>query len=124
MMETREIQDAMRRLSRIARTVYQFDSAGLIFGDGPMHYLVELGDSLFMAWENNETGTMIVNPITRFELEELEEMGAPWTVLRVTAELTEGIQFRTVDDIELSAAYHRMKGQMFAASTLPVMPVH
>lgn len=124
MMVTTEIEDAMRRLSRIARMLYQFDGAGLIFGDGPIHYLVELGGLLFIAWENNETGTMIVNPIVRFELDELEEMGAPWTVLRVPAELTEGIHFRTVDDIELSAAYHRMEAQTFTGPTLPIMPVH
>ena len=36
---------------------------------------MEVNDLTFMAWEDSETGTMIVNPTTRFGLDELDEIG-------------------------------------------------
>ena len=127
MTETRMILDAMRRLTRIGQVRYEYDPAGVISGEGPMLYLVELADLLFTAWENQETGTIIVNPITRWDLFELvEELDGPcpWTVLRVPVELTEGIQFREVDAAVVEAVYHQMEGRTFAAYTLPAMQAH
>jgi hypothetical protein len=68
---------------------------------------------LFIAWEDNDTGAMIVNPIIRFSLDELEELGAEeaWTVLYVPAELSEGIQFREMGDAELVDVYQRMEAR-------------
>jgi hypothetical protein len=108
-----EISDAMRRLSCIGRKQYQYDPIAKVFAEGPIHYLIEVRDLLFLAWENDETGSMIVSPITRFDLDELGELGAveAWTVLRVPAVRTEGIQFREIDVSELSAVYHRMVGR-------------
>ena len=67
----------------------------------------------FIAWEENDTGTMIVNPIIRFSLDELEELGAEeaWTVLYAPAELSKGIQFREMGDAELVDVYHRMEAR-------------
>lgn len=123
MTETREIRSAMWRLSCIERTPYQYDPAGQVFGFGPIHYLVELGDQLYLAWHNEESGAVVVNPITRYDLDELDELGAyePWTVLHVPAELDEGIRFREIDAAELAQAYQRMEGRTIAASTPPVM---
>lgn len=113
MMEMRAIRDAMLRLSCIACTQYIYDPASLVIGDGAIYYLVEMNDLFFMAWENNDTGAMIVNSITRFDLDELGELGAEeaWTVLRVPAKRAESIQFREIDDAELSEVYHRMEAQ-------------
>lgn len=123
MNEVREIRDAMLRLSCIARIQYEYDPAGQIIGEGPIHYLIELGNLFFIAWENNDTGAMVVNPITRFGLDELDELGAAeaWTVLRVPAELAEGIQFREIDNVELSEAYLQMAGRAIAAPVPPAM---
>lgn len=118
MMDKREIREAILRLSCIERMQFHYDLAGEVSGDGPIHYLLEVGDLFFMAWENNITGNMIVNPITRFRLDELGELGAEeaWTVLRVPADLMEGIQFREIDDVELSKAYFRMESRAAEAS--------
>lgn len=72
-----------------------------------------------MAWKDSETGAMIANPITRFGLAELDELGAAeaWTVLHVPAALTDSIHFREINGIELSEAYHRMAG--WNANVLP-----
>lgn len=82
-----------------------------VLSDGEIHYLIEVSGVFFIAWEDNDTGAMIVNPIIRFSLDELEELGAEeaWTVLRVPAELFEGIQFRDIDNAELIDAYRRME---------------
>lgn len=60
---------------------------------------------------------MIVNPITRFGLDELEELGAEsaWTVLHVPAELSESIQFREIGDAELIDVYRRMEARPLPA---------
>lgn len=62
-----------------------YDPGGDIFGDGPIHYLVEVGYLVSMAWESNDSGLMVVNPITRFDLDGLDELGAEeaWTILRM-----------------------------------------
>jgi hypothetical protein len=113
MNEIREIRDAMSRLSCIGRTRFHYDSIGRIFGDGEIHYLIEVSGLFFVAWKDNDTEMMIVNPITRFGLAELGELGAEeaWTVLRVPDALAEGIQFRDINDVELVRAYRRMEGQ-------------
>lgn len=112
MVEIKEIRDAMRRLSCIGCTSYRYDPSGRAFGNGPIHYLVEVSDMTFLAWEDSETGTIVANPITRFDLAELDELGAAemWTVLHVPAVLTDGIRFREIDGAELREAYHRMAG--------------
>jgi uncharacterized protein YbdZ (MbtH family) len=124
MLEVREIRDAMLRLSCIGRTQYYYDPAGQVFGDGPIHYLVEVDGMLFMAWENNEIGNMIVNPITRFDLNELEELGAEegWTVLRVPTGRAECIQFLEINKATLREAYYRMEGSKIATCGSPVPP--
>ena len=55
-----------------------------------------------------------MNPITRFKLDELDELGADeaWTVLRVPTKQTESIQFREIDEVELSEVYCRMAAQI------------
>lgn len=123
MTEMMEIRDAMWRLSCIERTQYHYDPAGDVYGDGPIQYLVEVGDLFFVAWVNNDSGAVIVNPITRFSLDELDELGAdePWTVLHVPSTMSERIDFREIDAAELAEAYHRMEGRSIAATTLPVM---
>ncbi|MYN11391.1 hypothetical protein [Pseudoduganella aquatica] len=71
-------------------------------------------NGLFLvAWEDNATEMMIVNPITRFGLDELAELGAEeaWTVLREPDALADGIQFREIDEGELVDAYRWMEGQ-------------
>lgn len=125
MKELREICNAMLRLSCIGRTRFHYDPAGQVFGDGAIHYLVEVGDLFFIAWEDNDSKTMIVNPITRFDLEELADLGDEdaWTVLHVPAGLAEGIQFREIDNAELNEAYRRMEGRAMVASLCPVIPV-
>jgi len=123
MREVQAIREAMLRLSCIERIPCQYDPAGQIVGEGPIHYLVELGNLLFIAWENNDTGAMVVNPITRFELDELDELGAAeaWTVVRVPTDLAEVIQFRVIDNVELNEVYRQMVGRAIAAPALPTM---
>lgn len=123
MVEMQEIREAMLRLSCIGCMQCQYDPIGLIVGEGPIHYLVELGNLLFIAWENNDTGAIVVNPITRFDLDELDELGAAeaWTVMRVPADMTEGIRFREIDNVELSEVYRQMAGRTIAAPALPAM---
>lgn len=106
-----EIRDAMQRLSHIANRQCCYDAGGDLFGDGPIHYLVEVGHLVFMAWESNDSGLMVVNPITRFDLDGLDELGAEeaWTILRMPTGFTEGIQFREIANEELAEAYHRME---------------
>lgn len=110
-MEMRVIRDAIQRLSCVGRKKFHFDPAASLSGDGPIHYLVEVDGLFFIAWEDNNTHSTIVNLITRFELEALRELGAEeaWEVLYVPALPTEGIQFREIDDLELSVAYCRME---------------
>lgn len=113
MNERTEIRDALLRLSCIGRRQFYYDPAGQVFSDGEIHYLIEMSGVFFIAWEDNDTGAMIVNPIIRFRLDELEELGAEeaWTVLYVPAELSEGIQFREMGDAELVDVYHRMEAR-------------
>jgi hypothetical protein len=75
----------------------------------------------FIAWENNDTGAMVVNPITRFGLDELDELGAAeaWTVRCVLPDLAESIQFREIDSVELSEAYRQMAGRAIAQPVSP-----
>ncbi len=121
MIQTTEIREAMLRLSSIGLKRYEYDHTGQIFGNGPIHYLVEVSDLLFIAWENSDTCSMIVNPITRFSLDELEEVGSleAWTVLRVPATLADGIQFREIGNTELNAAYKALKDEMRHMSSCP-----
>ena len=109
MPQTTEIQEAMLRLSRIELKQCQYDPTGQVFGDGRIQYLVEIRDLLFIAWENKDTGSVIVNPITRFDLDELEELGSyeTWTVMHLPATLNEGVQFREIENSELNNAYRR-----------------
>jgi len=97
----------------IGRRQFHYDSAGQVFSDGEIHSLIEVSGVFFIAWEENDTGTMIVNPIIRFSLDELEELGAEeaWTVLYAPAELSKGIQFREMGDAELVDVYHRMEAR-------------
>lgn len=112
MNEARTIQAAMQRLSSLAQAECLYDPLGDIFGDGPIHYLVEVGCHFFVAWKANDTGAMIVNPVTRFDLGSLEELGLDeaWTVLRVPDALTDGIHFREISIAELADVYHKMTG--------------
>ena len=82
-----------------------------MFGDGEIHYLVEVTGLFFVAWMDNDSRMMIVNPITRFCLDDLEELGADeaWTALHVPANLSDAIQFREIGDVELSDIYRRME---------------
>lgn len=114
MMKLQVIREAMLRLSCIACTQYVYDPEGRVLGDGAIHHLLEVDNQFFMAWEHNNTGSVIVNPITRFKLDELDELGADeaWTVLRVPTKQTESIQFREVDEVELSEVYCRMAAQI------------
>lgn len=93
--EMREIREAMLRLSCIGNRKHSYAQNGDIYGDGPIHYLVEIGYLFFMAWEWNQSGAIIVNPITRFDLDELGELGAEdaWTVIHAQHGLMEPIQF-------------------------------
>lgn len=126
MREARQIHNAMQRLACIARMPHEYDGPGVIPIEGPMPYLIELGDQFYTAVEDNGTGAVIVSPITCFDLDELCEVGAldPWTVLHVPDEITEGIHFRDIGEAELVQVYERMEGQTIAASTLPVMQAH
>lgn len=113
MKERTEIRDALLRLSCIGRRQFHYDPASQVFSDGEIHYLIEVSGVFFLAWEDNDTGTMIVNPIIRFSLDELVELGAEeaWTVLYVPAELSEGVQFREMSDAELVDVYQRMEAR-------------
>lgn len=71
-----EIRGALSRLSCIEQMPCCYDPTSEIFGEGPIHYLVEVDDQYFIAWGNDETKTIIVNPIKRFSLDELEELSA------------------------------------------------
>lgn len=113
MKERTEIRDALLRLSCIGRRQFHYDPAGQVLSDGEIQYLIEVSGVFFVAWEDNDTGTMIVNPIIRFSLDELEELGAEeaWTVLYMPAKLSDGIQFREMGDAELVDVYHRMEAR-------------
>lgn len=108
-MEERDVRYVLHRLSEFAQIPYQFDPTGVTFGDGPVHHLIELGHLLFIAWEDNETSSIIVNPITRFMLTDLEEMGFPWNVLLVPTDCSERIQCRIVGETEFSSVYRSME---------------
>ena len=111
MTETREIHNALARLSCIEDSRFHYDPTGQIYGEGEIHYLVEVRGLFLMVWENGNTKTMIVNPLTHFDLDELGELGAEeaWTVLRVPALLEECIQFHEMSESELVDAYRRME---------------
>lgn len=74
-----------------------------------------------MAWENSDTKIILVNPITRYGLDELSELGAEeaWTVLYVPQELSQGVQFREIDDAELCDVYSRMESQFVDDRPVP-----
>lgn len=118
MKKMQGIREAMMRLSCIECIPYHYDPDGQIVGEGPIHYLVELGDLFFIAWENNDTGNMILNPITRFSIDELDELGAgeAWMVLRLPAHLAQRIDFREISNIELNEAYLHMARLAIAVS--------
>ena len=122
MIEVKTIRAAMLRLTSIEQMEFRYDSEGQIFGDGEIHFLVEVGGQFFLAWEDNETQTMIVNPITRFELDALVELGSveAWTVLCVPPTVAEGIQFREIDNAELNEVYSRMTETANATAILPL----
>lgn len=111
MSGVREIHRALMRLACIGRAQFAFDPGGQVFGDGEIHYLLEVSGMYFLAWKDSDTKVMMINPITRFDLDELEELGADeaWTVLNVPASLEEGIQFRKIDSAELVGMYRRMQ---------------
>jgi hypothetical protein len=123
MNDISEIRDAMLRLSFIARTRFHYDAGSLVFGEGEIHYLIEVSELFFIAWEDDDTKMMIVNPITRFGLDELEELGAEeaWTLLHVPAALDDGIRFREMIGAELVSAYRQMEGRACAAMSPPVL---
>lgn len=109
----KEIRDALARLSCIGCKQFHYDPEGQVFGDGEIHYLLEVSGLFFLAWEDTQARMMIVNPITRFDLDELEELGAEeaWVVLHVPVELSESIQFREVSCAELIDVYRRMESR-------------
>jgi len=126
MKEARQIHNAMYRLADVVQMPHEYDGLGLIPVEGPMPYLIELGDQFYTAVEDIGTGAVIVNPITRFDLDELCEVGAldAWLVMHVPDEITERIQYRNIGEAELVRVYQRMEGRTIAASTLPVMQAH
>jgi len=107
------IRDALARLSCIGCKQFHYDPAGQVIGDGEIHYLLEVSGLFFLAWEDTDAGMMIVNPITRFGLDELVELGAEeaWMVVHVPLRLSEGIQFREISVAELIDTYRRMKSR-------------
>jgi len=87
--------------------------------------MVELGSQLCLAWENDETGEMVVSPIVCWELGNvLEALPAPWPVLSVPADSTEAIRFRELQDSEVAAEYQRMEREAIAAPSSPVKKAH
>ncbi len=119
------IRSAMYRLTHIVATPHQFDQEAETRGAGRIQYMVELGDQLCLAWENEDTGTMIVSPIVCWELDNmLEALGAPWPVLSLPDALSERIAFRELENADVIAAYHRMEGQTIAASVPPATTTH
>jgi hypothetical protein len=125
MNEIRRIRNALQRLSCIARLPFQYDPVGQIVGAGPIHFLLEFNDLFFIAWEDSGSGTVVVNPLTRFDLDELSELGAmeAWTVLRVPKNLGEAVQFREIDNVELSEAYCQMSKNAIAKPIQSAMHV-
>jgi len=123
MSESRVIHNALLRLSCIGGTQFHYDPTGQVFGDGEIHYLAEFGGMYFLVWEDSATNEMVVNPITRFELDELGELGAEeaWTVLRVPDGLDEGIQFREIEESELVDAYYQTGVKIRTAHALAVV---
>jgi hypothetical protein len=121
MREIPGIRDALLRLSCIERMRFHYDPAGRVLGEGEIHYLVEVTGLFFVAWKNSDSGMMIVNPITRFGLDELEEVGTEeaWTALHVPAELSDSIQFREIDGNELIDVYRRMETRSLGGLALP-----
>jgi hypothetical protein len=114
-------QAAMHRLSHIAAIHHQFDEHALTPGAGVIHFVVELESQLCLAWENDDTGEMIVSPIVCWELENvLEALSAPWPVLSVPADSAKAIRFRDLQDDEVKAAYRRMERKAIAAPSSPV----
>jgi len=111
-----EIRQAMLRLSSIALKQFQYDPTGQEFGDGPIHYLVEIDNLLFIAWEDNDTGMIVINPITCFDLDELEELGSyeMWTVIHLSTILNESVQFREIENSELNFAYKRSESHGYS----------
>lgn len=123
MKEVSEIYDAILRLSYIGSRQFHYDPAGQVFGFGEIHYLVEVAGLFFIAWEDNDTRMMILNPITRFSLDELAELGAEeaWTVLHVPATLAESIQFRGIDESELVAGYLHAEAQTWEVGSSAIL---
>lgn len=72
----RQIHNALVWLSSIGGVRSHYDPAGQVVGFAEIHYLVEVAGMHFMAWEDTVTRMIVVNPITRFTLDELDELGA------------------------------------------------
>lgn len=105
------IEGAIARLSKDNELQFHYDPVGQIHGDGPIHFLVEIDELLFIAWEDTYSKTMIVNPVTRFDLEELDEVGANdvWSLVRLPHSSSDCIQFGEMSNSELSIAYKHME---------------
>ncbi len=123
MEEVQAIREAMLRLSCIEGIPCHYDPTGQIVGEGPIYYLFELANLFFIAWKNNDTAAMVVSPITRFDLDELDELAAveAWTAICVPTDRAEGIQFREIDNVELDKAYRQMVGRAIAKPVLPAI---
>jgi hypothetical protein len=119
MTETKEIRDALMRMADIVNMRYCYDPTGDVNGEGPIHFLVEIGDLTLIAWEDHCTEAMIINPITRFEFSELHELGAeePWTLIRLPSKLNENVQFQEIDNFDLGNAYQGMRERALVVRT-------
>lgn len=116
---------AMHRLSHIAAIHHHFDEHALTPGAGVIHFMVELGSQLCLAWENDDTGAMVVSPIVCWELDNvLEALPAPWPVLCMPADSGQAIRFRELQDSEVAAEYRRMEMEAIAAPSSPVKNAH
>lgn len=119
------IRSAMHRLNHIVTTPHYFDQEAVTRGAGVIHYMVELGDQLCLAWEDEDTGTMIVSPIVCWALDNmLEAMGAPWPVLCLPDTSGKQIDFRELGNADVIEAYRRMEEQAITALVLPAKKTH
>lgn len=105
------IEKAMMRLTAIDGTEFWYDPAGDVFGNGPILYLLQIDHLTLIAWSNDITKTVIVNPITRFKLEDLLELGnaEKWAILYIPPKRTTCIGFVEIDELAIINAYKHMK---------------